>query len=100
MAEFHQHPDNWIYVRTPGGVYMDLLENFVLDFGVDLPPLPDGAGERIYTQGRRHALMGDGNVVAGGDMPWPLGDAIIADVLRALEAQQTRREARTERSGS
>jgi hypothetical protein len=93
MAEFHQHPDNWVYVRTAGGIYADRPDNFVADFGVELPPLPDGANERIYTQQRRHALMGDGNVVAGGDLPWPLGDAIIARIAEGLEAQRARRGA-------
>lgn len=93
MAEFHQHPDDWVYVRAPGAIYMDRPENFAADFGVALPPLPAGADERIYTQGRRHALMGDGNIVAGGEMPWPLGDQVIAAVAKGLQAQQARRAA-------
>ena len=93
MAELHQHPDGWVYVRTPDGTYMDRPENFAADFGVALPPLPEGACERIYTQGRRHALMGDGNVIAGGEMPWPLGDLIIRQASEALQAQRARRSA-------
>lgn len=91
MAEFHQHPDNLIYVRTPGASYVDRPENFARDFGVDLPSLPEGADERIYTQGRRHALMGGGNIIVGGEMPWPFGDAIISGVMEGLTAQQARR---------
>ena len=92
MAELHQHPDNWVYVRTPDAIYMDRPEKFEADFGVTLPPLPDGADERIYTQGRRHAIMGDGNIIAGGDMPWALGDTIIASVGAGLRAQLARRQ--------
>jgi len=92
MGEFHQHPDNLIYVRGEAGKYYgDKSENFAIDFGVTPPALVDGADEHIYTQGRRHCFMGEGNVIAGGPVPWPEGDAIIANIDAGLAAQTTRR---------
>lgn len=79
-----------IYVRVDGKVYADTKENFEQDFGVTFPPLPEGAIERIYDQGRRHVLHEEGNVIGGGDMPWELGDQIIADVDRALDLKKQR----------
>lgn len=90
MGEFHQHPDGLVYVRTANGTYMDTRDNFVADFGVELHPLPDGADDHIYTQSKRHAFMGGGNVIDGGPMPWPEGDAIIAAVAIGLAAQAAR----------
>ena len=88
--EIHQHPDGSIFVRGDAGSYNDTYEHFVLDFGMELPELPDGADEQVYTQGVRHAFMGGGHVIAGGDMPWPEGDAIIADLPNGLAAQAER----------
>jgi hypothetical protein len=90
-AEVHQHPDGFVCVRTQLGTYIDTPENFVADFGATLPAMPQGADDHIYTQGRRHAFMGDGNIIAGGPMPWPDGDRIIDEVKVALEAQAARR---------
>lgn len=91
MAEVHQHPDGLVYVRTDDGVYMDTLENFALDYGQGLPALPAGADDRIYAQGKRHAIMGGGNVIAGGPVPWDLGDQLINSVSALLAAQDARR---------
>ena len=90
-AELQQHPDGFVRVRTPLGTYIDTPENFVADFGETLPAMPQGADDHIYTQGRRHAFMGDGNIIAGGPMPWPDGDRIIGKVRVALEIQAARR---------
>lgn len=91
MNEIHQHPDGLIYVRAPGAVYMDSAANFEADFGAGLPAFPPGADEHIYTQGRRHCFMGGGNVIDGGPLPWPDGDAILARLAAAIAAQQRRR---------
>lgn len=90
MGEFHRHPDGHIFIRSPVGTYMAQPEDFHADYGVALDPLPEGANEQIYTQGKRHAFMGDGNVIEGGPMPWPEGDALIADVQRGLDAMTAR----------
>src|SRR4051794_17777583 len=94
-AEVHQHPDGLVCVRTALGTYIDTPENFAVDFGATLPAMPEGADDHIYTQGKRHAFMGDGNIVAGGPMPWPDGDRIIAEVGAGLARQAARREAAT-----
>lgn len=92
MAEFHQHPDGIIYVRSDYISYSATRENFVIDFGVELPELPAGADEHIYTQDKRHCFMGGGDVIDGGPMPWPEGDAIIANLDKAINSQYSRFE--------
>jgi hypothetical protein len=88
--EIHQHPDGHVYVRTDRGTYADAAANFALDSGKTLPTMPAGADDHIYTQGKRHCFMGDGNVIAGGPMPWPEGDAIIASISVLLTTQAKR----------
>lgn len=90
MNNVHQHPDGMIYVRVGDKTYRDTKQNFEIDFGIELPPLPDGAIERIYDQGRRHVLQSDDSVIGGDDMPWKLGDQIIADVNSALAKKRDR----------
>lgn len=91
MAEFHRNPDGLVIVRTAAAIYIDTVDNFAADFGVELPALPAGVDDHVYTQGRRHAFMGAGDVVDGGPMPWLLGDTIIAAVGDGLAAQAARR---------
>lgn len=88
--EFHQHPEGTIYIRTERGIYSDTPENFELDFGQPLPPLPEGAIERIYVPGIRHPISDGTNVVAGGEMPWDYGDQAIAAIDALLTAQTKR----------
>jgi hypothetical protein len=92
MGEFHQHPDGHIIVIGDAGTYVDSRANFETDFGTNLAgaPMPDGADDHIYTQDKRHCFMGGGNVIAGGPMPWPEGDQIIAAVEAGLAAQAAR----------
>ena len=90
MGEFHQHPDGYVFVRTDTGNYADSADNFMIDSGIALPVLPPGADERIYSQDKRHAFMGGGNIIDGGPMPWPLGDQIIASVSALLAAKAAR----------
>jgi hypothetical protein len=91
--EVHQHPNGLIYIRTDQGIYGDTLKNYLADGGTSLPALPEGATERVYTQGKRHAIMGGGDIIEGGPLPWPLGDQLIADVASLLAAKSTRDEA-------
>lgn len=90
MGAFHQHPDGIIYVRGVQATYSDTLANFIADFNIVPPALPAGADDHIYMQGRRHAYMGAGNIIAGGAMPWLQGDAIIAALDAGLAAQAAR----------
>jgi hypothetical protein len=92
MGEFHQHPDGMVFVRTDSGTYMDTVENFQLDSGRALELLPEGANDRVYTQGKRHAFMNvyDGNIIAGGPMPWPDGDNYIGRIEELLANQTAR----------
>ena len=89
-SQVHQHPDGTIRVRTQAGAYADSLENFAGDYGAPFPVLDAGLTERIYDQGVRHAVLNGHDVVGGGPMPWPEGDAIIASVGRLIAAQEAR----------
>jgi hypothetical protein len=88
--QVHQHPDGMIHVRTQAGAYANSLENFADDYGAPFPALDAGLTERIYDQGVRHAVMNGHDVVGGGPMPWPEGDAIIASIGRLIAAQEVR----------
>src|SRR3954470_4365568 len=88
--QVHQHPDGTIHVRTQAGAYADSLENFARDYGVPFPALDAGLSERIYDHGVRHAVMNGHDVVGGGPMPWPEGDAMIASIGRLIAAQEAR----------
>ncbi len=88
--QVHQHPNGTIRVRTQAGAYADSLENFAGDYGAPFPALDAGLTERIYDQGVRHAVMNGHDVVGGGPMPWPEGDAIIASIGRLIAAQEVR----------
>lgn len=90
--EFHQHPDGWVYVRTPNGIYNDTRENFERDSGRKLRALPEGANEHIYTQGVRHCFMGDGNIIEGGEREDAELDEIINSVASLLEKKRVRDE--------
>jgi hypothetical protein len=97
IPEVHQQTDK-VWVRADSGLYQDTPENFALDcagVGISeaLPDLPSGAVERIYQQGVRHPIQDAISVVAGGEMPWPLGDEIIAAIDHLLAAQEARQPA-------
>jgi hypothetical protein len=88
--QVHQHPNGTVHVRTQAGAYADSLENFARDYGVPFPALDAGLSERIYDHGVRHAVMNGHDVVGGGPMPWPEGDAMIASIGRLIAAQEAR----------
>jgi hypothetical protein len=88
--QVHQHPDGTLHIRTQAGAYADSFENFADDYGAPFPALDAGLTERIYDQGVRHAVMNGHDVVGGGPMPWPEGDAIIASIGRLIAAQEVR----------
>lgn len=100
MGELHIHPDKLIYIRL--GLYdihyVDTYANFILDCPeVRLTPLQEGVEELIYTQGKRHALMTNGDIVDGGPMPWNTGDWVIDRLADILLAQKNRQEAEIKR---
>jgi hypothetical protein len=91
LVEFHEHPDGWIIIRTLKGDYIETRENFKQDFG-PIPSMPAGADDHVYTPGRRHCYMGDGNIIDDGPMPWDYGDRAIA----AFKDLITKKKARDE----
>lgn len=91
MFMVHQHPDGWIIVRENGvNRYLDTLENFQDDFGLAMPELPEGADERIYEEGKRHAIHNRDGLVAGGERLWQFGETVIANLGNGVTAQQGR----------
>jgi hypothetical protein len=94
LPQFHQHPDGLIYIRVSSKqFYMDTPANFVLDFGQPIPALPAGANERLYIQGKSHALLNREGLVAGGEMPWKYGDVAIYGLQQILQRQKDRKAA-------
>jgi hypothetical protein len=91
MAQFHHHPDGYIYVRPDSGAYYgDTLANFQTDYGQPAPALPPGCDEQLYTQGILHAYKRKGNVVSGGPRVYTWGDNCIAALASLLAAQAAR----------
>jgi len=79
MAMVQQTADGWTWVRDDQHHnYGETADLFEQDTGKPPPVLPAGINERVYFVGRYHAFKHDGNVVNGGPMPWPGGDALIA----------------------
>lgn len=86
-----QDLQNVLVVGLDETSYRDTVENFNADYGAAIPALPDGITLRIYERDTRHALMANNNVLDGGPLPWPEGDAIIdglADLLAAKAARE------------
>ena len=88
--QFNQQVDGTVWVRSGGRHYSETLENFTADFGEAPPPLPDGALDRVYDPGRRHALHGAEGVLHGGELPWGFGDRAIAAIDGLLAAKAAR----------
>src|SRR5262245_23369577 len=91
--EFHQHPDGYIVVRKDDGrFYSDSKENFEKDFQIPVPPMPEGT-EHIFTQGKRHCFMKDGNVIGGAAIDDPYCTLIVARFDVGLRAKAARLQA-------
>lgn len=82
MANFHHHPDGWVYVRTDAGVYVDTPENFAADLG---QPYNFDGRERYYEPGARHFVDHEPQ-----PLDWSQGDAYIAACEALLAAQEAR----------
>jgi hypothetical protein len=93
MAQFHQHPNGSIFVRSAAGVYEETPDNFAADHASP-PVLPDGVIERIYDDAGRHALIdATGNHVDSGPIPFDFGDAAIAACAALLAKKKAREDA-------
>jgi hypothetical protein len=96
MAQFHQHSDGAIYVRSGANVYGDTSANFATDSGATAPALPAGVAERLYdddpAHGRHVYCDAKGNQLDASPGPgaWAPGDAIIANCTALIGAQQAR----------
>jgi hypothetical protein len=92
MSMVQQNADGLVFVRTPNGTYMDTIANFQLDFNDTVPALPQGANDRVYDQGIRHAISNGLTIIAGGHMPWTQGDGWINNVATGLANQSARNQ--------
>jgi hypothetical protein len=88
----HLHPDGFMRVCNTQKQYLEERHKFRDDWQHDPPPFPGGMTEVIYEPGVRHAYVKDNNVVAGGPMPWPEGDDLIARVEQAAQRAEARKQ--------
>jgi hypothetical protein len=86
----HQLSDGSIIVETDAGGYRVDPATFKREYGEEFPPLPEGVTERFYQPGVVHALKRGTDVVGGGPLRWPEGDAILAQVGKLLSRQGAR----------
>jgi hypothetical protein len=97
---FHEHyydgPEGMIWVRTDDGTYFGTRGDFEFEFGENLEKLPEGALERIYEPGKRHAIQNSDSIVAGGEREWSFGDRAIAAFVKLKAAQQAREKRQQE----
>jgi len=76
-----------ISLHSDRGHYVATQEDFRRHYGRDLPPLPEGIDQRGYEPGVRHALAANNSVLDGGPMPWPEGDAVLAQIDELIKKQ-------------
>jgi hypothetical protein len=81
---------NVLVVGVDETTYLDTVENFNADYDAAIPALPDGITLRLYERGVRHPLIANNNVMDGGPLPWPEGDAIIDGIDDLLTARDAR----------
>jgi hypothetical protein len=90
---FHQLtvPEAVIWLRTGTDNYSLTPDAFSQLFGEPVPQLEQGVAQRIYEQDKRHPLIdADDNVIDGGPVPWPEGDAILARADVVMQAWQAK----------
>jgi hypothetical protein len=97
MKMFYQRADI-VQVLDETERYIETPDNFRADYGKDLPTLPEGAIDRMYVPGQKHAL----HDAVGDIMPndpqacpreYPEGDAIIASIYTLQRARIAREKA-------
>ena len=93
MAQFHQHPDNLVYVRVGALSYCDTPVNFACDLNETVPALPAGMVERIYddTFARQYhrVFNAEGDQLDGGPVP-RVCELAIARIEGLLRSQAKR----------
>jgi hypothetical protein len=94
MKKFFHHNAEKDFINVKSGEfhYAGPREQYDFDGGIDFPPLPPGITERLYEPGVRHALIRGTDVVDGGPMPWPEGDAVLAMAASLVGAKRIREE--------
>lgn len=54
MAIIRHHPDGIVYIKDGALQYIDTLENFNIDYGQPMPPLPGNTISRYYSTNGYH----------------------------------------------
>jgi hypothetical protein len=92
--QLHIHPDQKIIIRDSNGnvIYIDTVDNFILDYGSDPELLPNSRwNERLYIPDVMDRLA-DNFTQETSNQSWPDGDAILAaieDIFAAKEVRNT-----------
>lgn len=89
MLGLHIHPNHKIYVRGATETWSGTAAEFLEDFGIAAPVLPEGAIELIHDPGRRTIKTTESGEAVRVD-PLPEWDAAIANLSNALQAKATR----------
>lgn len=93
MSYLYQHPDGLITVHLDEQRSIALpADIFRQHYGKAAPTLPAGITAREYEPGKHHSLKNGSDIVGGGPVPWPEGDAIIARAPALIAAEKTRAE--------
>lgn len=74
-------------------LYLDTVANFEADFGVALPPMPEGMTSMVYRSGERIMTYYDRKQNAfpmEGSFDWPLAAAVAPAVTDACQAKLAR----------
>jgi len=88
MAKTIQQTESDLIITVDDKVYSADIATFEREAGGALPKLPTGAEYRIYEPGIRHAIVGGhGAFSENGEMPWALGDNVIANIDTFIAAQ-------------
>lgn len=85
---FQHHPDGIITIKNDNQIYIDTLENFILDYGKEYF-LPDDQILRFYIRGKEH-YVSDGHNQIMLETTWDEGNQIISFLPNLLLSQQNR----------
>lgn len=89
MLGLHIHPNGKIYVRGATETWSGTAAEFLEDFGISAPELPEGATELIHDpRGRTIKTIESGE--ASRVEPKPEWDAAIANLSNAVQAKAAR----------
>jgi hypothetical protein len=91
-----QFANEWRFHTDDGDISLT-PNQLATDLGVQaVPMMPAGFDQRVYEQGKCHALKVGTDTLDGGPMPWVEGDALLKEVPKLLELRAQRQQAELE----